>query len=74
MNADWVKDAKDALRENCNLDAITTMGREEIGNVLSSQITFRDTFRKQESHPQQDHQAVREEIPVREEAKLGISM
>ena len=52
LDENWVKDAKAALNENCNLDKITTMKREDLAELISyeSNTAFDEAFKAVEHH------------------------
>ena len=64
LKENWIPDAKKALLENCNLDKLSTMNREEVGKVISSQIEFEKVF-KQQVPKQQVHAMEQEVVPVK---------
>ena len=59
---DWIKDAKAALGENCNLDKITTMKREDLAALISyeSNTAFDEAFKAVEHH----ENVIAQEAPV----------
>ena len=44
ISEDWCRDAKNALKENCNLDRLVAMDREAIGMLLKDNASFTETF------------------------------
>ena len=67
LDEKWVNEAKNALLEKCNLDALTTMTREDLGKTVSSQIEFRKTFVMQRNEQVPKQEMVKENVPVKEE-------
>ena len=64
LEENWISNAKKALLENCNLGNLSTMPREEVGKVISSQIEFEKVFKQQA--PKQQAQAMQQEVvPVK---------
>ena len=70
LKENWIPNAKKALLENCNLGKLSTMDREEVGKVISSQIEFEKVF-KQQAPRQQAHSIVNEPVPVKTNEKQG---
>ena len=64
LEENWISNAKKALLENCNLGNLSTMNREEVGKVISSQIEFEKVF-KQQAPKQQVPAMVQEVVPVK---------
>ena len=64
LDESWILNAKKALLENCNLGNLSTMNREEVGKVISSQIEFEKVF-KQQAPKQQAHAMEQEVVPVK---------
>ena len=64
LKENWIPDAKKALLENCNLGKLSTMSREEVGKVISSQIEFERAF-KQQVPKQRAHAMEQEVVPVK---------
>ena len=64
LEENWISNAKKALLENCNLGNLSTMNREEVGKVISSQIEFEKVF-KQQAPKQQAPAMVQEVVPVK---------
>ena len=64
LEENWISNAKKALLENCNLGNLSTMPREEVGKVISSQIEFEKVF-KQQAPKQQAPAMVQEVVPVK---------
>lgn len=72
LEENWISNAKKALLENCNLGNLSTMPREEVGKVISSQIEFEKVF-KQQAPKQQAPAMVQEIVPVKEgNLQVGI--
>ena len=64
LKENWIPNAKKALLENCNLGKLSTMNREEVGKVISSQIEFEKVFLQQA--PKQQAPAMEQDVvPVK---------
>lgn len=66
LSENWIKGAKDALIQNCSLDQLATMSRDELGKKVASQIEFRKSFDKQEVNLPEEKAMVKEIAPVKE--------
>ena len=44
LDKDWVNNMKESFRNNCNLDALPTMAREDLGKLFSARNAFIDRF------------------------------
>jgi hypothetical protein len=58
-----VNNRKDVLLKTCNLDKLTTMGREDMGKLVSSETAFHQAFKaSKEPNPKP--------VPAKEEPTL----
>lgn len=58
ISEDWCRDAKNALKENCNLDRLVAMDREAIGMLLKNGTSFTETFPSAQANaPQREPEA-----------------
>ena len=70
ISEDWCRDAKNALKENCNLDRLVAMDREAIGMLLKDNVSFIETFPSvQANAPQREPEA-----PVAARVNQGPAM
>ena len=70
ISEDWCRDAKNALKENCNLDRLVAMDREAIGMLLKNGTSFTETFPSAPANaPQREAEA-----PVAARVNEGLAM